>query len=71
MRPVWMAGSVSINQCPKSAASGEVLRLIEEFSVWKMIGRVDYRTLPAKTVDAFVVLEREWRNSLDEQLRTR
>jgi hypothetical protein len=48
------------NQCPISFITADSLAYIEEFFTWKLFRHVDHYALPAKTVDAFFVLEREW-----------
>jgi hypothetical protein len=42
--------------CPKSLITGESMSLLEEFFVWKQLGRGDLGTLTARQVDAFTVL---------------
>jgi hypothetical protein len=34
--------------------------MVEEFFAWKFSGRTDLFELPARTVDAFILLENEW-----------
>jgi hypothetical protein len=46
-------------ECPKSYITPESLTLIEEFHVRKLFGFGDITELPARTVDAFCILERE------------
>jgi hypothetical protein len=52
---------VITHACPRRACNGEALSLIEEFLVWKLMGGARYAELPARTIDAFFALEREWR----------
>lgn len=40
------------------------MSLLEEFLAWKLLGGAKYDELPARTVDAFFVLEREWREEI-------
>jgi hypothetical protein len=40
--------------------TAQSLAFIEEFFTWKLFGAVDHYGMPAKTVDAFFALEREW-----------
>lgn len=51
---------MSTLRCPKSEITGLSLQLVEEFLIWKLSGNVSLYDLPAKTVDAFIVLENEW-----------
>jgi hypothetical protein len=60
VRPVWARGGAASRECPRSFVTGQSLAWIEEFFTWKLFGGLDHYTLPAKTVDAFFVLEREW-----------
>jgi hypothetical protein len=39
--------------------TGDSLALLEEFYAWKLFGNADPKLLPARTVDAFFVLEKE------------
>ncbi|HUS05334.1 MAG TPA: hypothetical protein VMZ52_03510 [Bryobacteraceae bacterium] len=40
--------------------SSESLSLLEEFYAWKLCGPANYADLPARTVDALFVLEKEF-----------
>lgn len=57
--PVWTRGRTAISTCPKSYITGESISLLEQFYAWKLFGNEDPKLLPARTVDAFVVLEKE------------
>ena len=59
-RPVWLRRGIAVRACPKPLITAESLALIEEFFTWRMFGGADYKELPARNVDAFVLLEREW-----------
>jgi hypothetical protein len=39
--------------------TSESLALLEQFYAWKLFGNSDPKLLPARTVDAFFVLEKE------------
>ncbi len=58
-RPVWARGNVVLTECPQSFIRPESLTLIEEHHVWSMGGRGNLREYPAKSVEAFTVLESE------------
>ena len=60
-RVVWGRGPVAVEECPRSYIRAESVRWIEEFSVWKAGGVRDLIRLPARTAEAFFVLEQEWR----------
>jgi len=59
MPPVWTRGRTATTACPKSYVTSGSLALLEEFYAWKLFGNVDPKLLPARTVDAFFVLEKE------------
>ena len=58
-RAIWARKQVVATNCPKSSITPESLSWIEEFYAWKLAGGMDYRTMSARQVDAFSVLERE------------
>jgi hypothetical protein len=57
-RPVWARKDVFTVNCPKSVVDAESLGWLEEFTVRKRLGSGAIESLPAKTVDAFLILER-------------
>ena len=53
---------VSTERCPLSVIDGKTWALADEFLARKLAGeQADVSRLPAKSVDAFVALECEWR----------
>ena len=58
-RVVWARGAIAIDRCPVSEVSPESIALIREFQAWKLFGSVDAFALPARTVEAFFILENE------------
>jgi hypothetical protein len=50
---------VSIASCPTSYVTGDSIAFLEQFYAWKLFGYTDPNLLPARTVDAFCVLEKE------------
>jgi hypothetical protein len=58
-RVVWARGGVATEVCPKSYVSGDSRAWLDEFQVWKRLGRPDPRTLSAREVHAMVILEQE------------
>ncbi len=60
---VWARGRTATEECPKSLITAESLQFLEEFHVWKLAGG-SVRDMPAKQVDAFVVLEQQWREEM-------
>jgi hypothetical protein len=61
-KTVWVRGSVSATQCPKSILTPDSLRLLELFAAWKLTPAADLRDWPARDVDGLFVLEQEWRS---------
>ena len=58
---IWARRSVAIESCPTSYITPESQALLEEFHVWKLFGAPDVYSLPARLVEALVLLENEWR----------
>jgi hypothetical protein len=56
---VWARGPVLLTECPQSFIRPESLTLLEEHHAWRMGGSGDLRAYPAKSVEAFTVLESE------------
>jgi hypothetical protein len=56
---VWARGPVLLTECPQSYIRPQSLSLLEEHHVWRMGGCGDLRAYPAKSVEAFAVLESE------------
>jgi hypothetical protein len=57
---VWARGKVVTRQCPKSIITAQSLQWLEEFRLWKQLGG-DPWVMPAKSADALLLLEQEWR----------
>lgn len=55
-----------MESCPKSLITAESESLVESFWAWKLLGGCDLTNLPAKTVDAFCVLENELRAEVND-----
>lgn len=56
------------NECPVPLMSAENQSFLEQFYAWKFFGVRDHYRLPARVVDAFYVLEQQWRKAIrDEQ----
>jgi hypothetical protein len=56
---VWIGRTVRVTECPKSMASADSITWIEQYYVARAFGFPDVQALPARTVDAFCVLEAE------------
>lgn len=59
-RVVWTRREVALDTCPKSFVSAQSLAWIEQFYVWK-VGGGGLLEMPARQVEAFLILEQEWR----------
>lgn len=55
---MWARGDVLITECPQSYIRPSSLTLLEEHHAWRMSGG-DLRGYPARSVEAFTVLEGE------------
>jgi len=67
-RIVWGRREMAVTQCPKSAITSESLYLLEEFGSWTRASGRDPREMPARVVDAILLLENEVRK---EQIRAK
>lgn len=61
-RIVWARREVVARMCPKSLITADSLKRLEEFSAWKSGGGGNLLRLPARTAEAFFVLEQELRS---------
>ena len=46
-----------MTECPVSYVSAESITLLEQFHVWRLADRGELREYPARTVEAFAILE--------------
>ena len=58
---------MAIDTCPTSYVSGESRVLIQEFQAWKVFGSSDVLELPARTVEAFCILDNELRAEMKNE----
>jgi len=61
---VWVRGKVMSRQCPKSIITAQSLHWLEQFRLWKELGG-DAWSMEAKSADALVMLEQEWRTEIE------
>jgi len=54
---VWARNNIAVTRCPKSVITAESEGLVEEFLVRRQLGGIDFSTLTARQVEAFLVLE--------------
>jgi hypothetical protein len=64
-RPVWIRRRAASATCPKSYITAQSATWLDEYFVWKTAGQINLLDLPAKTAEAFLILEREWRSELE------
>ncbi len=64
-RVVWARGGVGTTECPRSFISADSVGWLEEFVVWKRLGRPDLLGLGAREAEAMLLLDRE----LSEEVR--
>jgi hypothetical protein len=65
-RLVWARKSAHVESCPKSLITAESESLVGSFWAWKLLGGCGFMDLPAKTADAFCVLENELRAEVND-----
>jgi hypothetical protein len=58
-RVVWARKNQMLTTCPTSYISADSLSWLEQYCTWKLLGRTDIRSLPARAVEAFWILENE------------
>jgi len=63
---IWARKTIAVTNCPTSYVTPESLSLLEEFHAWKLFGTTDVYRLPARTVEAFGVLENELRSERND-----
>lgn len=66
---VWARGRVGAEECPKSLVTPLSLEWVEKFLTWKFAGLRDVNELSARDADAFLTLEREWRDGQHESTK--
>jgi len=62
-RLVWARGRASTEECPKSLVTPQSVAWLEQFFAWKFSGGGKLSELPARDADAFLTLEKEWREA--------
>ena len=58
-RLVWTRRHVRLSECPKPLISAQSEQWLEEYQARRVFGFGDIAALPARTVDAYCVLEKE------------
>lgn len=54
---MWARRGAATNRCPVFEITAQSIVWLEEFAAWKTIGGANLWELPAKTAEAFCVLE--------------
>jgi hypothetical protein len=69
-RIVWVRGRVAAEECPKSLVTAQSLEWVERFLTHKFTanfaGGSAFEDMRARDADAFLILEREWRDGQQE-----
>ncbi len=65
--PVWVRKGAVAQACPVSLITPLSLSFLEQYTAWKLFGGSDLKTTPGKTVDAFCVLETEYRKEMSDE----
>jgi hypothetical protein len=60
-RIVWGRRQVAATRCPKSIITACSMYLLDEFNVWKRSPGVPLHVMPARVVDAILILDNEFR----------
>jgi hypothetical protein len=56
---VWARGGISTTICPKSVITAQSWAWLEEYFVWRKLGRADPDQMDTRKVEAFLILEEE------------
>jgi hypothetical protein len=62
-----MRRGVAIDSCPVSYVTAESLVLVQEFVVWRQSEGVDLFSLPARTAEAFCILNNELKSEIKSE----
>ena len=66
-RPVWVRRAAVAPSCPKTFVSPQSAAWVDEFFAWKTGGGGSLIGMEARTAEAFLVLEREWRTEINHE----
>jgi len=62
---VWSRNGAESEACPVSSISGRSIALLEEYELWKALGRPISRVLEVTLLEAFTLLDGEERRIRD------
>ena len=54
---MWLRGGLALDSCPKSYITAESEGMVEDFLVRRRLGGIDFRSLNARQVEGFLLLE--------------
>ncbi len=63
---MWGNRKIVAEECPVSYINAESLSFIEAFTVWKLMGGSHLMEMPARTVEAFCLLEKELQSEVSD-----
>ena len=64
---VWARRQIAVDSCPTSYVTAASLEFLETFHALKLFGTRDYRALPARQVEASMILENELRSERNHE----
>jgi len=64
---VWLRGTLAVDSCPKSYITAESEGIVEEFLVRRRLGGIDFRSLDARRVEGFLLLEQALASELAQR----
>jgi len=70
-RIVWGRRQVGVTRCPRSIITAESLYLLDEFNLWKRSAGLPLREMPARVVDAILILDNETRAEMTKASQER
>lgn len=62
---VWSRNGAESTACPVSSISGRSVALLEEYELWKAMGRPIAREIEVTMLEAYTLLDREERRMRD------
>ena len=54
---MWLRGTLAVDACPTSYITAESEGMVEDFLVRRRLGGIDFRSLNARQVEGFLLLE--------------
>ncbi len=66
-RLVWARSAIALDSCPVSYVTAESLVLVQEFVAWRQSSVAGLLSLPARTAEAFCILEKELKSEIKSE----